>query len=352
MSLIIDSKYVRLLSSRLRNFKQKKDNLWNFSCPICGDSKKNLSKARGYVYAKGNSLFYSCHNCGAGTNVANLIKSVDESLLKEYVLERYKEGAKGTRSVSPTALNIHPPRFDKLDKQKLFEHGEWCNQLKSGHFCLTYLQKRKIPSEYYGKLLFTSHYKQFIDALVPNHGKQLIDDARLVIPFYDEYNNLIAVSGRALENSDKTLRYITIRTIDSDKKLVYGIDRVDLKQPATSLKVLVGSYRAASADFRVLYQLFRTDSAGVEQAFELFPGYDNLKDTNGDGYGDTIIDSTRNSGRADAFVPASQDNEYREYQFSIDNLEQFTGFRIKIVMSGTNEAQAPKFKDLRAIALA
>ena len=231
MSLIIDSKYVRLLSSRLRNFKQKKDNLWNFSCPICGDSKKNLSKARGYVYAKGNSLFYSCHNCGAGTNVANLIKSVDESLLKEYILERYKEGAKGTRSVSPTALDIHPPRFDKLDKQKLFEHGEWCNQLKSGHFCLTYLQKRKIPSEYYGKLLFTSHYKQFIDALVPNHGKQLIDDARLVIPFYDEYNNLIAVSGRALENSDKTLRYITIRTIDSDKKLVYGIDRVDLKQP-------------------------------------------------------------------------------------------------------------------------
>ena len=70
------------------------------------------------------------------------------------------------------------------------------------------------------------------------------------------------------------------------------------------------------------------------------------------GYGDTIIDSTRNSGRSDAFVPASQDNEYREYQFSIDNLEQFTGFRIKIVMSGTNEARAPRFKDLRAIALA
>ena len=132
----------------------------------------------------------------------------------------------------------------------------------------------------------------------------------------------------------------------------YVTNRVDLKQPATSLKVLVGSYRAASADFRVLYQLFRTDSAEVEQAFELFPGYDNLKDTNGDGYGDTIIDSTRNSGRSDAFVPASQDNEYREYQFSIDNLEQFTGFRIKIVMSGTNESQAPKFRDLRVIALA
>jgi len=237
MSLITDSKYVRLLSSRLRNFKQKKDYLWNFSCPICGDSKKNLSKARGYVFAKGNNLFYSCHNCGAGTNVANLIKSVDESLLKEYVLERYKEGKSNTRSVSTTTLDIQPPRFDKLEKQKIFEHGEWCDKLTSGHFCLTYLQKRKIPQKYYSKLLFTSHYKQFINTLIPNHGKQLIDDARLIIPFYDEYDNLIAVSGRALENSDKTLRYITIRTGDSDKKLVYGIDRVDLNQ---TVKIVEG----------------------------------------------------------------------------------------------------------------
>jgi transcription elongation factor Elf1 len=231
MSLIIDSKFVRLLSSRLRNFKQKKDYLWNFSCPFCGDSKKNLSKARGYVFAKGNNLFYGCHNCGEGTNVANLVKQVDPSLYQEYTLERYKEGKSNTSSFKATTLNISPPRFDKLEKQKVFEHSEWCDKLESGHFCLTYLQKRQIPQEYYSKLLFTSNYKKFIDALIPNHGKQLIDDARLIIPFYDVYNNLIAVSGRALENSDKTLRYITIRTVDSDSKLVYGMDRVDLNQP-------------------------------------------------------------------------------------------------------------------------
>lgn len=81
------------------------------------------------------------------------------------------------------------------------------------------------------KLLFTSNYRQFIDALVPNHEKKLIDDARLVIPFYDEYNNLIAVSGRALETSDKTLRYITVRTTDSTDKLIYGMDTVDKTKP-------------------------------------------------------------------------------------------------------------------------
>jgi len=237
MSLIIDSKFVRLLSSRLRNFKQKKDYLWNFSCPFCGDSKKNLSKARGYVFAKGNNLFYGCHNCGEGTNVANLVKQVDPSLHQEYTLERYKEGKSNTTNFKATTLDISPPRFDKLEKQKVFEHSEWCDKLPSGHFCLTYLQKRQIPQEYHSKLLFTSTYKQFIDALVPNHGKQLIDDARLIIPFYDVYNNLIAVSGRALENSDKTLRYITIRTVDSDSKLVYGMDRVDLKQ---TVKIVEG----------------------------------------------------------------------------------------------------------------
>ena len=46
------------------------------------------------------------------------------------------------------------------------------------------------------------------------------------------------------------------------------------------------------------------------------------------------------------------ENEFREYEFTIDNLDEFVGFQIKIVMSGTNEARPPRFKDLRAIALA
>ena len=231
MSLSIDSKYVRLISSRLRNFKQKNDYLWNFSCPICGDSQKNKTKARGYVFQKGTDLFYRCHNCGVSTNVGNLIKQVDGALHKEYVLERYTSGKSNNAYTANTILNISPPRFDKVAKQKFFEHGEWVSNLPSGHFCLEYVIKRKIPEKFFDKLLFTSHYKQFCDVLIPNHGKQILDDARLVIPFYDEYNELIAISGRALETSDKTLRYVTIRTNESESKLVYGMDRIDLEKP-------------------------------------------------------------------------------------------------------------------------
>ena len=139
---------------------------------------------------------------------------------------------------------------------------------------------------------------------------------------------------------------------------LYSTKRVDLKQPATSIKVLVSSYRHETADFRVLYQLFRPDSGEIEQKWELFPGWDNMVDTNGDGFGDVGIGGThlvggiRNNGKPDAKVVASSEGEFKEYRFSADGLDEFTGFKVKIVMSGTNEAFAPKFKDLRVIALA
>ena len=144
-----------------------------------------------------------------------------------------------------------------------------------------------------------------------------------------------------------------VNSVDQDPhSAIYISNRVDLAQPATSLKVIVSAYRDASADFRVLYRLFLPDSSGVDPAYQLFPGYDNLIDTNGDGYGDSVIDSNLNNGRADAFVKSSKDDEFFDYQFTIDQLSPFTGYQIKIVMSGTNESKPPRFKDLRTIALA
>jgi transcription elongation factor Elf1 len=214
----------------LRNFKQKKDYLWNFSCPICGDSKKNLSKARGYVFQKGTNLFFNCHNCGVGTNLGNLIKQVDPSLHKEYVLERYKSGESGFSNFKSPAFDIPAPRFDKVAKEKHFEHAEWVSKLPSGHFCIVYCTNRRFLSTMIDTLLFTPNYKKFCDALVPNHGKEITADARLVIPFYDKYNTLIGVSGRALENSDYKLRYVTLRTNESQDKLIYGMDKVNTNE--------------------------------------------------------------------------------------------------------------------------
>jgi hypothetical protein len=133
---------------------------------------------------------------------------------------------------------------------------------------------------------------------------------------------------------------------------VYISNQITLLKPASSLKVITNCYRTSSSDFRVLYKLIRADSSEVEQSYEFFPGYSNLKDINGDGIGDTIIDTSLNDGTSDFFVGSTAEGEYSEYEFTADNLGEFVGFVIKIVMSGTNEARPLKFKDVRAIALA
>jgi len=185
-------------------------------------------------------------------------------------------------------------------------------------------------------------------------GIQMNSSDSNLSPVIDTQNMTMIYGRNRLNNpiADYTVDGRVNLNSEDPHSAIYVTNKIDLAQPATSLKVLVSSYRHASADFRVLYQLFRTDSSGIETSYQLFPGFNNLKDTDGDGFGDEVIDNTQNNGRSDAFVSASADGQFSEYQFSADNLEQFTGFRIKIVMSGTNEARAPQFKDFRAIALA
>jgi len=152
--------------------------------------------------------------------------------------------------------------------------------------------------------------------------------------------------------SDYTLNSGSNSNINDPHASIYISKKIDLKTPSTSLKVLISAYRDSSADFRIFYKLFKSDSSEITQSYIAFPGYDNLIDTNGDGFGDRVIDSSKNSGRSDSFVKSSADNEFLDYQFTADNLDQFSGFIIKIVMNGTNEAKSPRFKDLRVIALA
>ena len=133
---------------------------------------------------------------------------------------------------------------------------------------------------------------------------------------------------------------------------IFVSKRVNLKQPATSLKVFVAGNVQPEADFRVFYRLFTADSTGVSQTYRAFPGYKNLRDTNGDGFGDQVIDISLNDGSADAKVAFNRPDEFSEYQFSVDDLEQFSGFTVKVVMTSTNECVPVRIKDFRAIALA
>ena len=113
-NMYIEQKDLSYVSSKLRNFKRNNTTLSNFSCPYCGDSQTNKTKARGYIFAKGNNLIYKCHNCGVGAGFKNFLKYLDSRVYNEYILERYKN--KNTDSV--VKFN-NQPNLDKRSSGSL-----------------------------------------------------------------------------------------------------------------------------------------------------------------------------------------------------------------------------------------
>ena len=87
-----ETKNIGLVSSRMTKFKKVKADLYNFRCPICGDSQKHKNKARGYIYGIKNNANFKCHNCGASMSLNNLLKKLDPTLHKQYTMEKFKDG--------------------------------------------------------------------------------------------------------------------------------------------------------------------------------------------------------------------------------------------------------------------
>lgn len=224
-----DLKFVGLLSCHLDKFSKKGDYLWNFRCVLCGDSQTKKTKARGYIYRSKGRLAFKCHNCAASLWLGALIKHLNPQLYKEYVLETFKDSPTSSRKqTSPANTVTTSIRFGNVS-QGVYRHAEKISDLPKQHYARKYVHDRQIPEKFWNKLYFTDRYRDFCDEVAPGHGKPLKNDARLVIPFYSQYGEVIAVSGRAFK--DDGLRYITIRTTKDTNKLVYGLDRIDQNKP-------------------------------------------------------------------------------------------------------------------------
>ena len=215
---IIDSKYIGLVSSRLQKFKRVKANLYNFRCPICGDSQKHKNKARGYFYQVKVNTNFKCHNCGASLSFNNFLKQIDPTLHKQYTMEKFKEGFGGGSGfvVEEPKFNFKKPVFKKtLDLPK-------ASEVKVAK---EYLENRKLdPSKFYFAYRFkewTNTQKQTFDTI----GR---DESRIIIPMYDEDKILIGFQGRSL--GPNSVKYITVM-INEDAPKIYGLDQVDNEKP-------------------------------------------------------------------------------------------------------------------------
>ena len=212
----VDSKFIGLVSPKLQKFKRVKADLYNFRCPICGDSKKNKSKTRGYLYAVKANTNFKCHNCGASMSLNNFLKQVDPAVHKQYVMEKFKEGHTGRNFViDEPDIKFEAPKFKK--KLKLPKASE--NPKSSG-----YLTARKLnPDDFY----YAEHFKKFVNSLKPTFDDTKHDEERIIIPLYYE-KNLIGLQGRSI--NPNPVKYITVM-LDDDAPKIYGLDNIRRDAP-------------------------------------------------------------------------------------------------------------------------
>ena len=205
----LDLQYVSQLSPRLQNFAKKKDGLYNFRCPYCGDSAKRKSKARGYLFSTKTGLAYKCHNCGTSKAFHNFLKDQDKSLWEAYNLEKFKESS-GTRKrkVIDTTVFKKPvfKNKKKIDLPRLSE-------LNKQHPAREYLTSRGIPEEKLSKFYFAEKFKAWTNSLKHTYDSIDSEESRIVIPLLDEEGNLFGYQGRSLQPKDK-LRYVTVMLSD------------------------------------------------------------------------------------------------------------------------------------------
>ena len=214
---IIDSKYIGLVSSRLQKFKKVKADLYNFRCPICGDSQKHKNKARGYLYPVKADMNFKCHNCGASSTFSNFVKTLDPVLYKQYIFEKFKTRNTGKGSI------FEEPKFDF--KKPVFKKSLDLPRASEISIATKYLEKRKIdPRNFYFAKEFqkwTNTHKQTFDTI---HR----DESRVIIPLHDTEKNLIGFQGRSL--GPNSVKYITVM-LNEDAPKIYGLDKIDETKP-------------------------------------------------------------------------------------------------------------------------
>lgn len=223
MSLVDELKYVDRLSTRLNLFQKVGDYSWNFRCPICGDSQRSRTKARGYIYrdTTKNTLKFKCHNCSAAMGFGRFLKAVAPDEYGAYSLDCFGSGRatpKPEKKTDPKIFSVkRPPALERPDLPCIAE-------LEEDHPARRVVEQRLIPGEHWKHLYYASNFHTFVEGVQEGlaEKKNISPDPRLVIPVYSREGKLVGVQGRAI--LDRGARYVTVK-FDDTHPMIFGLHR-------------------------------------------------------------------------------------------------------------------------------
>lgn len=232
MTTWLEKKYINLLSSRLERFKWKSQNLANFKCPLCGDSRYNPKKIRGYIYERDNKYWFHCHNESLTLRFTEFLKRMDYRLFSEYRLEELAD--KKPPPPTPelpfkrinTAIQFNNKNKDEI---KLLKKLPKISQLAPDHPAKRYVVDRKIPTPCHSIIRWADNFQAWTNDVLPGKfSKESLkyDEGRIVLPYFTKEGEFYAYQGRVLDGSEG-VRYIMI-IIDPAIPPLFGLDRVDL----------------------------------------------------------------------------------------------------------------------------
>jgi hypothetical protein len=162
------------------------------------------------------------------------LKDFAPDLYKDYRLDLFREKYgrepremfKEMGQVQEWANKVVETKEQRLDTVDL-SGAVKLSELPDDHHCKQYVLKRLIPEKYLDYLMHTNNFKAVVESFKndPEYAKKMREEERLIIPFYNEYGELLCFQGRSLNPADK-VRYITIKKHDAVSK-IFGMDKVD-----------------------------------------------------------------------------------------------------------------------------
>ena len=143
-----------------------------------------------------------------------------------------------------------------------------------------------------------------------------------------------------------------VNTLFDDPTACQYVSRENaLANSASSIKILVDAHINKFSDIRAYYAI--STDPNFDPIFEPFPGYRNLNNTG------QVINSAESDGLPDRLIPkvdvggvTFNQGTFKEYEFNMEDLPPFKYYRIKFVLTSTNQAYVPKVSNLRVITLA
>ena len=199
--------------------KTKIGNEFHVRCPICGDSKKNPLKKRGYYYC--NSSSYFCFNCNASMTGIQLLKTISGSDYDDIIQEYKKLKIKNHGDIS-SQINIGIDSLNQQNQLSVFSFlnslqntikSEWKNPLTNS--AINYLENRKVLEAPYLKDKLYSVFDK-------NKNEYILIPWKLNgVNAYYQINDF--------EHHDKIGRKYIFPS--KKEKLIYGLDNIDISFP-------------------------------------------------------------------------------------------------------------------------